>query len=554
MNDLVNPPEAGRLISALRDTGYDFNSAAADIIDNSIAANATEVKVCIDLLQDGRKLVYFGDNGDGMDSATLHQAMRYGSPIRLNPKSLGKFGIGLKTASTSVCKKLTVISRKSANDEFCKLSWDLEHVNTKNSWEMLKDPATNDELEIFDQICGKKGTLVVWSNCDRLLQKDYEVPGGALEQQAIKRLAVNLDKHVSLVYHRFLDVTDERERNVRILINNIEVKPWNPFYPERSEQILHESKQEIIIEPSDGESTDRIAKVRAWVLPHSRDISKEEESKARISNRAQGFYIYREGRLIQDGGWLNVFGPPEPHSSLLRIEFDFGHELDEAFKTDVKKSRILFDIGLEEFLKTLLTPAYRYAQDQYRRKNRVNATEIVINHSSANKSIANTSGTRKPTISSVDASAQTAIIENNRGPTIRIRQPIENNVSSKSIHVEAVDSINNSDLWQPTLRSVKDSGHVPAVLLNKQHDFYNKIYLRAAANGYAVEGMDFLLWAFSTAELNNTDDELVSIWNDIRLEISTNLTKLLRNLPDPESGELKNTAYPLFKETDAEGD
>jgi hypothetical protein len=117
-----------------------------------------------------------------------------------------------------------------------------------------------------------------------------------------------------------------------------------------------------------------------------------------------------------------------------------------------------------------------------------------------------------------------------------------------------VDSINNSDLWQPTLRSVKDSGHVPAVLLNKQHDFYNKIYLRAAANGYAVEGMDFLLWAFSTAELNNTDDELVSIWNDIRLEISTNLTKLLRNLPDPESGELKNTAYPLFKETDAEGD
>ena len=551
MSDLVNPPEAGRLISALRDTGYDFNSAAADIIDNSIAANATEVTVCIDLLQDGRKLVYFGDNGDGMDSATLYQAMRYGSPIRLNARSLGKFGIGLKTASTSVCKKLTVISRKSSSEVFCKLSWDLEHVNTKNSWEMLKDPATNDELEIFDQFCGEKGTLVVWSNCDRLLQKDYEVPGGALEQQAIKRLAVNLDKHVSLVYHRFLELTDDRERNVRILINNVEVKPWNPFYPERSEQILTE---QITVESSEENGPDRLAKVRAWLLPHSRDMNKEEEAKARISNSAQGFYIFREGRLIQHGDWLNVFGKPEPHSSLLRIEFDFGYELDDAFKTDVKKSRILFDPAMEEELRKLLSPTYRHAQNHYRRKTRDNTTETVINHSSANKSIANTSGTRKPTISYVDASTQSAIIENNRGPRIRIRQPIENNVSSKSIHIEAVDTIRNPDLWQPTLRSVKDSDYVTAVLLNKHHDFYNKIYLRAAANGYAVEGMDFLLWAFATAELNNTDDELVSIWNDIRLEISTNLTKLLRNLPDPESGELKNTAYPLFNETDTEGD
>lgn len=549
MSDLVNPPEAGRLISALRDTGYNFNSAAADIIDNSIAANASTINVCVELLLDGRKLVYFGDDGHGMDTQTLYQAMRYGSPNRPNAKSLGKFGIGLKTASTSVCKKLTVISRKSCTDEFGKLSWDLEHVNRINSWEMLKESVTVHEMDAFNQFCGEKGTLVIWSNCDRLLNKDYAEPGGTLEKQAITRLVSNLDKHVSLVYHRFLDESDTRERNVKIVINNTPVKPWNPFFPEKSKQLLAKTQQKIIIEPAEENGEDRIATVRAWLLPHSRDMTKEEESKARISNAAQGFYIYREGRLIQHGDWLNVFGKPEPHSSLLRIEFDFGHELDDAFKTDVKKSRILFDPALEEELKRLLKTSYREAQLHYRRRSREDVKDNSINHFSANNSIANTTGTKKPTVSSVDTTNQTAIIANNRGTRIRIRQPIANNVNTRSIHVEAVESIHNNDLWQPTLRSNNETGHVPAVLLNKHHDFYNKIYMRAKENGYAVEGMDLMLWAFATAELNNTDDELATIWNDIRMEISMNLTKVLRNLTDPDSDELIETTNLLFDES-----
>ena len=118
MSDLKNEPDATRLIYGLRDTGYNFNTAAADIIDNSIAANATEVNVIIELMEDGRKFVCFGDNGDGMNANTLFDAMRYGAPTRANKASLGKFGLGLNTASTSVCLRLTVISRPSPNDEF----------------------------------------------------------------------------------------------------------------------------------------------------------------------------------------------------------------------------------------------------------------------------------------------------------------------------------------------------------------------------------------------------------------------------------------------------
>lgn len=537
MDDLINNPDAARLIFGLRDTGYNVKTAAADIIDNAIAAKADHINVEIILQQDGRKIVYFGDNGEGMDAAGVHRAMRYGAPERENPESLGKFGLGLKTASSSVCKKFTIISRKSGDQPLAKLAWDLEHVAATSQWAMLREPVTTDEAEMFEELCGPSGTLVVWENCDRILSKDYEA-GSTKENAAINRLSETLSKHLSLVYHRFTDKTDARERNIDLFINQKPVLPWNPFYPSKSEQVLPDKKQKLVVEMPDG--SEEIATIKAWILPHRRDMTTiEEQLYARISNRAQGFYVYREGRLIQDGGWLDVFGSPEPHTSLLRVEFDFGHELDDAFRIDVKKSRILFHPDLEDGLRTLLQPIYREAGNRYRRQSRDQANSSkTVNHTSANKNIASTPNAAKPQVNSVDLSTQTGEISNNMGPKIKIKAPIENNVSPETIHVAAVDTITSGELWQPAFRSIGDSGHVPAVLLNKHHDFYQKIYQRAAANGYAVEGMDLLLWAFAMAEQNNTNAELEPIFEDIRSEISNNLRKLLRNLPDPEPSEL----------------
>ena len=264
----------------------------------------------------------------------------------------------------------------------------------------------------------------------------------------------------------------------------------------------------------------------------------EEETHARISNRAQGLYVYREGRLIQDGSWMGVFGPNEPHTSLLRIEFEFTHELDDVFRIDVKKSRILFHPDLEDGLRELLQPVYREAGLRYRRQNREKTITHAIDHSSANKNIAQTGNASKPQVTSADPVTQSAVISNNLGQKIKLKTAVQNNVSPDAVYVEAVEDIKNGELWQPALRSSGDIGHVPAVLLNKHHDFYHKIYKRAAGNGYAVEGMDLLLWAFSVAEQNNTNVELEPIFEDIRSEISTNLRKLLRNVPDLEPGEL----------------
>lgn len=536
MNDLINDPNASRLIYGLRDTGYNVKTAAADIIDNSIAAGAVNINIDIQLLHDGRKVVHFGDDGHGMNQEDVRNAMRYGADKRPVAKSLGKFGLGLKTASSSVCKRYSVISRKSEDQGLAKLTWDLEHVEQRNVWEMLAEPVTAYQNEMFSELCGPTGTLVIWENCDRLLSKEYTP--GTKEQAAIKGLSKTLYNHLSLVFHRFLDESDTRERNVVIRINGTPVKPWNPFYPGRSEQVLAPNKQKVVVELFDG--SEEVAEMKAWILPHRRDMTKEEETEfARISNRAQGFYVYREGRLIQDGGWMDVFGSPEPHYSLLRIEFDFGHELDEAFRIDVKKSRILFHPDLEDGLRKLLQPVYREAGARYRRESRDDANQKkTVDHSSANKNIAGTPNTTKPQVTGADVRTQTAEISNNRGAKIRIKAPVQNYVSPDSIHIEAVTTITNGHLWEPAYRSVGRADHVPGVQLNKHHDFYQKIYQRAAANGYAVEGMDLLLYAFAMAEQNNTDPELEPVFEDIREEISANLRKLLRHMPDPEPGEL----------------
>ncbi|WP_354400683.1 ATP-binding protein [Variovorax sp. OAS795] len=535
MADLINEPDPSRLIFGLRDTGYNVRTAAADIIDNSIAAKADRINVEIILRSDGRKIVYFGDNGEGMDADGIYRAMRYGAPERDNPESLGKFGLGLKTASSSICLKFTIISRKSANHQLEKLAWDLDHVAKQRRWEMLREPVTPDELEAFEESCGDHGTLVVWEKCDRILSKDYDA-GGTREQAAIKRLGETLSKHLALVYHRFLDKKDARERNIEIFVNQLIVTPWNPFYPERAEQVLPEKKQNLVVEMPDG--SEQVAKICAWILPHRSEMSKaEEQLYARISNKAQGFYVYREGRLIQDGSWMDVFGAPEPHTSLLRIEFDFGHALDDAFRIDVKKSRILFHPDLEDGLRELLQPVYREAGKRYRRQTRDKNTQ-QIDHTSANKNIADTANADKPQVTSVDSVTQSAVVSNNLGAKIKLKLAVQNNVSPETIHVDAVDSITTGELWQPAMRSSGEVGHVPAVLLNKHHDFYQKIYQRAAANGFAVEGMDLLLWAFAVAEQNNTNAEMEPIFEDIRAEISNNLRKLLRNIPDLEPGDL----------------
>jgi len=528
----INNPDPARLIHGLRDTGYDFYTACADIIDNSISANADNIKIKIDLTIDGRKFVYFGDNGHGMDEDDLLNAMRYGAEARENLASLGKFGLGLKTASSSVCLKYSVISRNTPNSVLKKLTWDLEHVAQINQWEMLDEEVTENEVEVFDELCGKVGTLIVWARCDRLLSKAYDNPGGTKEKNAINYRVSKLKDHCALIFHKFLNPEDKEYTTVTILVNGEKVTYWNPFYPQRSEQMLPPKFTDMKIQLEDGST--HSARIKAWILPHSKDMKKEENSEfAKISNRGQGFYIHREGRIIHYGGYMGIWRADDPHWSLLRIEFDFNHHLDEAFSVDVKKSRITLDPALEEGLKKLLSPAYNEANNRYRRKQAVSVISGV-SHNDSNRTITETENTAQVKVEDADKNKGEALVSNNKGHRIKIITPVENNVDPESLYVNAVDEITNGSLWEPFLTSATDSHHETGVHINKKHDFYTKVYSQATKN-LSVEGLDLLLWAFAAAEHKNTDEELKYMWEDIREEVSSNLRKLLRSIDLPSS-------------------
>jgi hypothetical protein len=540
-SDLVNQPDAARLITGLRDTGYDFYTACADIIDNSIAAHATNIKIDVQLLDDGRKFVYFGDDGDGMTAEQLWAAMRYGAPKRPSAKSLGKFGLGLKTASSACCRKFAVISRPSTSTELAKLAWDLDHVVNINKWEMLMEPVTPEEIEKFEEICGPQGTMVVWSKCDKILGKVYEQPGGIHEHNALNTRKDKLMEHLAKVFHKYIDPEVTKYPNVTIKLDGNEIAPWNPFYPERSEQVLSAKETVMEIESEDG--TTALATLKAWILPHSKDMTDDENKKhAKISNRSQGFYIYREGRMIFSEGWLGIFRSDDPHFSLLRAEFCFDHDLDHAFQVDVKKSRIIFDPALELELKKRLTGARNEAERRYRRKEKAIISDTSLDHGSANKSIDKAKlRTKKPTITEADPVKGEATLNNNRG-TVKIKTPVQNNVSPDRLYIEEVTDIMDGNLWEPSLRSVGENNHITGVRLNKHHDFYPKIYLKATASRYAIEGIDILLWALATAEFNNNNADLKAIFEDFREEVSSNLKKLLADVPMPDPKEMNETA------------
>lgn len=528
----LNRPDADRAIWGFRDTGYKVETAAADVIDNSIAAGAKNIFLKIELLTDGRRLVYFGDDGHGMTEAELLNAMRYGSEERADKASLGKFGLGMKTASTAICIRLTVISRRKGG-ELSKRAWDLHYVTEQNDWYMLEEPITDDEVEKFEELCGASGTLVIWSKCDRLLSKSYDdEPGGPKERRALKALKKKLADHFGLIYHRFIDHSDNRARNVSITIDDEAVEPWSPFFEERATRALSKNNEGIEIECMDGSKAE--VTVKAWILPPKSEMNKEENERAKLANHRQGFYVFRENRVIVWGGWNGVFGGNEPHMSLLRVQFDFDHRADEALAVDVKKSAVNFDPSLEEYLANLLAGPRRAANQTYRGKQQQQAS-TGISHTASNINIAETQNTAKPDIVNVDTSTNTVTINNSRGSGLKIKAAVETTTEETSLYVKQ-EPLPSGDLWQPVYRQ-SDGTNAIGVHINSQHDFYTKVYQSVRNSGAAVEGMDLLLWALAAAEQNNTNEEMIPIFEELRQEASGNLRKLLRNRDIPDMDE-----------------
>ncbi len=318
-------PYAAALIEGHRDFGYCLETALADLVDNAITAGASKIELIAETAEND-PWIALADNGCGMSEAELINAMRLGSknPTDERPShDLGRFGLGLKSASFSQCRMLTVITRKG--DETCCARWDMDRVAQRNDWS-LELPYPDDSLRGYD-LLGQNGTVVVWQKLDRL--------SGGYSNDNQKRTALinseltRAEDHLRLVFHRFMEGSNPK---LKLYLNGRLVKPFDPMI---SSHPATQKDPEDLLELPNGD-----ARIRCHTVPHHNRMTKAEWEEAGGPEghlKTQGLYIYRENRLIIAGGWLGLARQSEL-TKLCRISVDIPNSMDSDWKIDVKKA------------------------------------------------------------------------------------------------------------------------------------------------------------------------------------------------------------------------
>jgi hypothetical protein len=512
-------PDAARTIEGLRDTGYDFLTAVADIVDNSIAAEATQVSVRVELAMDGALEVSVADNGYGMNQDELLNAMKYGSRVRETPASLGKFGLGLKTASTAICRQLTVVTRPRDLDGPYAAEWDLDYVASQNRWFLRLPQVSPHERTLLTDVAGEgSGTVVIWRKVDRLLPTSYRDSMGTPARKALDRIADSLRRHLGLTYLRYLLGSNGRPQVV-IELNDVPVVAWDPFA--RGESLI---EKEVLVE-LDGRPA--ALKIHAYVLPPRTELSEDELRDTDIRADTQGFYVFREDRVISSGGWLGMYRI-EPHLSLCRIDFSFDHRLDDALQIDIKKSRIRMLADLQEHIRKLITPARAEATERYRKNMR---SEIAIQGSSLHAASNAAVGHQADDLSRSDVTVtgpNEAKVANARGEvTITIPTLVDNDGGP---YVVVLPELDDGLLWRPGI-----VGQKKAVLLNAGHAFYQRAYAALTDAPVGVQAVDFLLWSLCEAELWAVSEDEREHMAAVRREVSRITRELSNVLPEVEA-------------------
>jgi hypothetical protein len=358
-------PSAARLTESLRDIGYDFPSAVADIVDNSVMAGATHIDVTIDFAGEDSYVV-ISDDGEGMTGNGLIEALRYGSRRSYGRSDLGRYGLGLKTASMSQCRSVTVLScRHAAPDNVSTGMLDLDLINEWDEWLIFEPPTAPLIEKSIERLTSEPGTVVIWRKLDRVLPEKR--PDGGWARRRIDALAVKTAEHLGIVFHRYLEGTVGS--GLVITVNGDKVKPWNPFAP--TEVLTNElpmQRFELAVGDVSGPVT-----LRRFVLPARDEFSSVEEFERYSGplnwNRQQGIYIYRAGRLVQWGGWNGIRGIDE-HTKLARASLEFDTDLDSVFNINVAKMRVTLPPQIRQMLERPINELCGYADSRYRNASR----------------------------------------------------------------------------------------------------------------------------------------------------------------------------------------
>ena len=325
-------PQADTLMGSMRSMGYSFEAAIADVIDNSISANCSVVKLFFPSEPTDDLVVGILDDGEGMSANVLFEAMRYGntnSELERQANDLGRFGLGMKSASLSQCRILTVASLHDG--QLSSYSWDFNYIQEKKEW-IVKE-LTQAEIKVLPHIDSllefSHGTLVLWQDFDVL-----EKTSGGLVYDVLVDLKDSVANNLALIFHNFLSARGKE--NVKMYVNKGRIKPMDPFLESHPKTT---TKKERSIAIRDSKGRERQIWIKPYILPFVTDLNDEHRKliggieTLRIK---QGFYVYRNKRLIIWGTWFGM----KPRGELTknaRVRVDIPNSLDDIWSIDIKK-------------------------------------------------------------------------------------------------------------------------------------------------------------------------------------------------------------------------
>lgn len=362
-------PDAGSIIESMRALGYSTPAAVADIVDNSVSADARNV--WIDFHWAGRDTrVSVMDDGRGMSEPEVAEAMRLGSQDPRQARDsgdLGRFGLGLKTASFSQCRTLTVASKRRGEPSSVR-RWDLDHVHATRDWALLTDvdAGTRPLLDPLNAL--PSGAVVLWQRPDRLVGDD-ELEDRSAHERFLTAVR-HVEEHLAMTFHRFLDGHDR----VALWINGRRIEPWDPFL-ENHHATQRLSEETLVLR-------DGRVRVSPFVLPHHSKLTSDEHREAGGQhgwNAHQGFYIYRARRLLVAGEWLRLF-QKEEHCKLARIRVDLPNTLDSDWQIDVRKASARPPGALRGDLRRIAEVTRRRATAIYRHRGKAIARAATKEH------------------------------------------------------------------------------------------------------------------------------------------------------------------------------
>jgi hypothetical protein len=415
-------PNPEYLIKSIAEQGYSLETALADLMDNSISANADKVEVLIKTDEEPFTL-FLADNGDGMDEDTLKASMQFPSNSPEHKREgydLGRFGLGMKTASFSQTRCFTVLSKKKGELQYCGRTWDVDYLKSKKEWRLIvnSEDEVNHLLQTYRQLSDsylnkfdafEPSTIIIWKG----LYKFENYLEAENRQNALKREITEITSdYLSLVFHKFM----EREKNaVNIKINNKILSPFNPFPTMEKDFRPIAYKQRHF-------STDTI-KMEGFVLPsRSIDESRKGLTNWTTKNRSlmdmEGIYIYRADRIILFGGWNGLI-KKAPRLQLARLRVEIGNSVDHLLHLNVAKSQVVIPHDLKK------------AFERYIEELKIEAEKEFFNRGI--KNFANNKQQNKETLFERKASNKGVLLElNNEFPLLKeIKQGLTGEQSAK---------------------------------------------------------------------------------------------------------------------------